>query len=207
MKRALLILLGPVVAAVGACTSAQEITRLERPTGRVCIVKHDAVKEGVLEEIRDGFARRSIATKTVDGTYAKKHGLWQPTWNADQVSDCEALCFYVANWSWDLAAYMYFANIWMTNADGSKRLGEATYDATSNLGPGKFINARSKIGELMDGMLADITSGSPAQGQTLVLPAEPDTAGRLQQLEDLRTKGLVSDEEYRAKRQEVLDAL
>jgi hypothetical protein len=49
-------------------------------------------------------------------------------------------------------------------------------------------------------------AGSPAAA-VLAAPAAPAAAQRLAELEDLRTRGLLSTEEYARKREEILKAL
>ena len=136
------------------CSAVQEITPFsgEKPSS-VCIVKHDAVKEAVLKTIETEYQANGVSTVVVDGIYELKHGLWQPRWYPDQVQTCDALNFYVANWGWDLAAYMKFANIWVTDLAGSEKIAQGTYDATRVAGPSKFISAEEKIKELVSKML------------------------------------------------------
>jgi len=204
---------------MAGCATHQDITKLEqyRPK-EVCIVKDDKVFEGVLEAIQDGFRQHAIDTRVVNGTYQQKHAMWHPVFSRSDTAGCDALLFYVANWSWDLAYYMYFANIWMTNADGSKKVAQATYDASHNIGVGKFVVAKDKIRELVDQMLASTpsfnnTGNSPLPVRAPNPPAmtrtshNPDATSRLEQLEDLHKKGLISDSEYAAKRRAILDQL
>ncbi len=140
-----------------ACASKQEISRIEGPRpAMVCIVEHTAVRgEGVIPAIQDGISRAGLQSRVVPGTYEKKHKLWHPNFDEQSVAGCDALLFYVANWNWDIAWYMYFASIWMTDSSGEKSIARATYDATLNAGPGKFIDAREKILELVDQMLSE----------------------------------------------------
>ena len=56
---------------------------------------------------------------------------------------------YTANWGWDLAMYMKYAEIKVYR--GVALVGLAVYDATRGGGrPDKFINAENKIRELVD---------------------------------------------------------
>jgi len=140
-----------------ACASRQDISRIEgpRPT-MICIVEHTAVRgEGVLPAIQDGIAKKGLQSRVVPGTYEKRDKLWQPHFDEKNVAGCDALLFYVANWNWDIAWYMYFASIWMTDGGGEKSIARATYDASLNAGPGKFINAREKNLELVDLLLSE----------------------------------------------------
>jgi hypothetical protein len=193
-----------VSSLITGCTTRQHVTRLETPKPQqVCIVQHHAVKAGVLEALQEGLTKHGMRNKVVPGVYELKHAMWQPRWNPEQVTSCDALIFYVANWSWDLALYMRFANVWMTPIDGSKKLSQATYDAGGNIGPGKFIVAREKILELVDQMIGDT-------GATLIVVPPTNKAGaqvRLQQLEELKKSGLISEPEYQRKRHEILNDL
>ena len=141
---------------LGGCVSAtQQITRVEgKKPKEVCIVRHDAVRVETLQAIQEGLQKNGIATRPVSGTYELKQNTWNPKWNAGEIRGCDAIGFYVANWRWDLANYMAFANIWMTTPDGSRKLGQATYDAMRVAGTSKFINAREKLLELVDQMVA-----------------------------------------------------
>ena len=193
------------ISVFAGCTTRQHITKLESPKPKqVCIVQHQAVRPGVLEAIQEGLSRHGMQNRVVNGAYEQKHAMWHPRFSPEQVSGCDALLFYVANWSWDLALYMRFANIWMTARDGTKRIAQATYDAGGNIGPGKFIVARDKILELVDQMM-----GGPGIAQP---PSSPTTSkvnvqNRLEQLEDLKKNGLVSEQEYQKKREEILNEL
>ena len=189
---------------LAGCTTRQHVSRLETPKPQqVCIVQHNAVKAGILEALQEGLTKHGMRYQVVPGIYEIKHAMWQPRWNAEQVKSCDALIFYVANWSWDLAIYMRFANVWMTPIDGSKKLAQATYDAGGNIGPGKFIVAREKILELVDQMVGT------AAAARIVVPAtnKAGAQARLEQLEDLRKTGLISEPEYQKKRQEILSEL
>ena len=145
-----------VIALLGGCVSAtQQITRVEgKKPKEVCVVRHEAVRAETLEAILEGFKKNGIATRTVSGTYELKHNTWNPKWNPAEIRGCDAIGVYVANWRWDLANYMAFANIWMITPDGSRKIGQATYDAMRVAGTSKFINARNKLLELVDQMVA-----------------------------------------------------
>jgi len=62
----------------------------------------------------------------------------------------------------------------------------------------------------IDKVLADPelqTATTTKEVPVATLPASPSVAERLQQLDDLREQGLVSEPEYNKKRQEILDQL
>ncbi len=137
-----------------SCSIKQEVTRLDTRPTNVCIVEHDAVRDGVLTAISEGLQRNGMAARQIKGQYSTKHNALLPTWAPADAAGCDALVFYTARWSWDLTTYMSFANIWMSNPDGTQKLAQATYDATGGGGRlDKFINAREKILELVDQMV------------------------------------------------------
>jgi hypothetical protein len=138
-----------------SCTTLQEVTPYSGPTATatICVVSHAAVKPGVLEAITEELAERGIAHRVIVGRYVKHHNSWQSSLTDGERDGCDAILRYVANWSWDIATYMYFASLWMTDSTDTNSIGRATYDASRNAGLGKFINARSKIRELVGEMV------------------------------------------------------
>lgn len=151
-SRTIIVLLS--VLLLGACASArQEVTRIEGGSPKqVCIVKHEAVRPEFLDALQEGFDKNGIRYRVIGGSYELRNQMWYPRWKTAEVGTCDALGFYVANWNWDLANYMSFANIWLTTPDGKKKIGQGLYDATKVMGSSKFINARSKVLELVDQM-------------------------------------------------------
>jgi hypothetical protein len=209
--------LSVTAAFLSGCASRQVVTRVEEPRlQEVCVVEHTAVQAATLLAIQDGLRIHGLRSRVVKGAYANNNSVWQGSVLRGDVVGCEALLFYVANWHWDLAYYMRYAQIWMTVGDGSRRIGEATYDAGNNIGPGKFIVARAKLLELMDQMFAGRTQANQAttlQPAPVIERAKPtgmsraDTASRLETLEELRKKGLLTEGEYMNKRRVILDEL
>jgi hypothetical protein len=135
------------------CTTVQNISKLEAGTNRVnlvCVVEHKAVRDTVLDVIKEGLTNHGVKYRVIPGSYQQKEKMWSPQFQQDQAAGCDAMLFYVANWNWDIAMYMHFANIWMTTPDRTRRLGSADYDARASLN--KFINAREKLLELLDGL-------------------------------------------------------
>ncbi|WP_076418335.1 Sbal_3080 family lipoprotein [Colwellia sp. UCD-KL20] len=149
MKFAYIILI--LSSTLFGCAAKQEITSFNTPLPqKVCIAKHDAVKQGFLEALIKGLESHRSETKIVRGIYEEKHGMYYPRIDLEEVEDCDAIAFYVANWHWDLALYMRFANIWITDKTMSKKIAQATY--TTGGGPDKFINAENKVLELVTQM-------------------------------------------------------
>jgi hypothetical protein len=68
------------------------------------------------------------------------------------LTDCPVTITYTANWRWDLAMYMAFAEI-KVYRDG-QLAGQATYDSLhGGANMNKFIKADAKIGELVHQLL------------------------------------------------------
>jgi hypothetical protein len=85
---------------------------------------------------------------------------------------------YTANWRWDLALYMAFAEI-IVYAEGTK-VGSAVYDSLhGGANMNKFINAEAKIRELVDELFRDFaptTSGSYSNARSQSFNPHPLSA-------------------------------
>ena len=208
--------IGLLVAASSAlmltgCSITQNVMPLEQKPQQICVVENKAVKEGVLEALQEGLHRHGAATRVIPGSYVLQQKMWIPAWQTTDAKGCDAMAMYVANWNWDLAMYMYFANIWMTSPDKTRDLGHAIYDASRGGGRmDKFIDARGKVLELVDALLAGSqpSTASPILASESAPPSAVDgTAERLKQLDELRDRKLISVEEYEAKRRAILDSI
>lgn len=143
-----------VASLLSGCAAKQEITQFNgKIPSQMCIAKHSAVKEGVLVALQKGLNSHGIKTSVINGSYIEKHGMWQPNVNPEEAKNCGAVVFYSARWSWDLATYMSFANIWVTDNTLNNKVAQATY--ISRHGLDKFINAENKILELVDSMVTN----------------------------------------------------
>lgn len=142
------------------CSIKQEVRPITYRPQQVCIVNHAAVKEGVLEALNEGFRNHHLSTRVIPGVYEEKFNAWYPTWQMQDAQGCDAMVLYVANWAWDLALYMHYANIWMTSPNGTSELARAVYNSgRGGANPAKFINGHKKIVELVNEMLTSM----PAQ--------------------------------------------
>jgi hypothetical protein len=137
-------ILAPVfVLLLGACAITQNVSPVEPFDGKeICVIENPAVVQAAFLP-----------------TYQKKlegKGYTVRVLPADaKVTDCPVTSTYTANWRWDLALYMAYADLRIfTNG---KQAGQATYDSLSggaNLG--KFIKADEKLGELVDQLFARV---------------------------------------------------
>jgi len=136
-KKLVLILIAGLF--VSACSIKQTVEQAEISNDAVlCIIENTDVRKGFLVEFQSALTAKSISHKVVDEKLIP--------------SDCEWTATYVANWTWDLALYMSYAEIKIFhngNLDG-----EATYDSTRGAANmNKFIDAEPKIHELVNELM------------------------------------------------------
>jgi hypothetical protein len=138
MKKLLSFLVfGVVILSLSGCTTKQVITPVTNIKKKdVCITENQLVKGDFLQVFMDTLKEKEYKV-TLKQAY-------------DNVEDCYLRADYTANWSWDLAVYMIYANIKVFEK-GVLR-GEAIYDASRNAGFGKFINGADKVRELVRGL-------------------------------------------------------
>jgi hypothetical protein len=113
----------------------RSILGLKKPPAQICIIKNEKVREGFLDAYGDALKAKSIQVKTLAETAT--------------LNDCPTTSTYTANWAWDMALYMRYAEIKVYRS--AAFVGEAGYDATWDGGRlDKFISAENKIRELVD---------------------------------------------------------
>jgi hypothetical protein len=141
-----LALLAGVLLLLGACAIHQKVDPVPRMNAReICIIDNPKVREGFLEAYRRALDHKGFQTRVLDKSATP--------------DECPLTSTYTANWRWDLALYLAFANI-TVYADGRK-VGRAVYDSLGGGGnPAKFINAEKKIQELVDQLFPDPASAS-----------------------------------------------
>jgi hypothetical protein len=128
-----------------ACTISTSVQPV--PSGdiqAVCIKENPATwSEGFLPALRAQFERRRIAT----ATYVQ----YPP-------AECRYRVEYDANWGWDVAIYLKYADIRIL--DGDRLIGRATYDARGAWGRvDKFGSTDAKLDQLMDRLLSGTGGG------------------------------------------------
>lgn len=134
MKRLLLLLIGSL--AVSSCAIRQTVSPMERFEGRqICIVQNPAVRATFLEAYQRALVAKGYDVKVLEA-------------NSSLIA-CPITSTYTANWRWDMALYMAYAELKVYN--NAKPSGEAKYDALHASGNmRKFIRAEEKIIELVD---------------------------------------------------------
>jgi hypothetical protein len=130
---------GLLILAVSGCAIKQEvkvadaISTVEKR--EVCVIQKSAVRAGFLEAYKAALTDKNYLVKTLPET--------------STIKDCPVVSTYNAQWRWDLALYMAYAEIKVFK-DGEK-VGSALYDSRSGGGNmGKFIDAEKKIKELTE---------------------------------------------------------
>jgi hypothetical protein len=222
---------GLFVISLTACAATQSITEFDSGAPKnICVAKHDAVREGVLDALEEGFRRHGSNTKVVRGIYEQKHNMWNSNIYREEVQDCDAIAFYVANWAWDISMYMHFASIWITDTGMTRRMAQATYQTGG--GPDKWIDAREKILELVDEMyvsadlvsvsspdsptetVPEVTQDIPAgvgedvlQNDAALPPGSDEDIEALKKLKSMYEQGLITKKDYIAEKQEILDEM
>lgn len=184
-----------IVLGLSGCSITQTIDPIKTPISRVCVHENpDVLMDEFQPELERQIQEKGFPTKSYTGA---------------QPNDCSHRLEYTANWAWDMAMYLTYADIQVFDRGGLA--GKAVYDARSGSGRlDKFGRTAEKIKPLIDELF-----GSAPQGPIAVQPStweqvvdsQPDTAARLRELESLKEQGLVTDEEYARKRQGILDAI
>lgn len=127
------------VLGLSACSIKQKIDPIEvSNTTEVCILENKDVRPGFLAEFEKVLQEKKI-----------KYSLVQ---ELDAQNGCDWTATYTANWAWDLALYMVYAEIkvfYQGRLDG-----EAVYDARmGGANMNKFIDAEPKIRELVEQLM------------------------------------------------------
>lgn len=100
----------------------------------MCVVENPAVKHDFLNAYKTALSDRGYTVRQL------------PV--GSSLIECPITSTYSANWRWDMALYMAYADITVYN--NGKPAGKATYDSTRGGGNmSKFIDAKKKIVELV----------------------------------------------------------
>jgi len=121
---------------MSGCAIHQAVTPVAQfDEKEVCIIENLSVKAGFLETYKRVLTGKGYAVR----------GLSEAT----SLVECPITSTYAANWRWDLALYMAYAEIKVYR--NGKPTGEAIYNSLNGgANMGKFINAETKITELVN---------------------------------------------------------
>lgn len=138
-----LILSAAALPLLAACAITQTVSPVEPFEGKeICVIENQSVVQaGFLPTYRQKLEGKGYTVRVLPADA--------------KVTDCPVTSTYTANWRWDLALYMAYADLRIfTNG---KQAGQATYDSLSGgANMNKFIKADEKIGELVDQLFARV---------------------------------------------------
>jgi len=104
-------------------------------SGEICIIDNPDVRETFLDIYRRELEKKGFRTRVIPVTATH--------------FDCPQVSRYTANWRWDIAMYMAFAEI--SIYEDGKRVGRVVYDSLQgDFNVGKYGHAETKIVELVD---------------------------------------------------------
>ncbi|WP_447077535.1 Sbal_3080 family lipoprotein [Shewanella algae] len=139
MTKRLAILLLTSFLGLSACSIKQQLdpVALHQDAG-LCILENPKVREGFLQEVEKVLREKQIRYRLVQELNAAEQCDWTAT--------------YSANWAWDLALYMVYAEIKVYHQ--GRLDGQAIYDARmGGANMNKFIDAEPKIRELINQLI------------------------------------------------------
>lgn len=122
---------------LSGCTISTNIKPVPIKISNLCIKNNPSVfMDGFLPELKSQIESKGITTRVMDDVMAK---------------DCSYQLEYTANWRWDLAMYLTYAELKVyTNDNPRLSIGEAIYDARSGSGRfDKFGPTANKISPLV----------------------------------------------------------
>ena len=124
------------VSVLAGCAIQQTVTPVARVEGRqICIISNPAVRAGFVQAYERSLVNKGYTVRQLPPAAA--------------TSDCPVTSTYTANWRWDLAMYMAYAEIKVFS--NGRAIGEAKYDSLrGGANMNKFISAESKIDELVN---------------------------------------------------------
>ncbi len=130
-----------------ACTITTRVQPIPRDTVKaVCIKENPAVwSKGFLPVLRAQF---------------EGHGIVASVYTEDVPADCRHRVEYEANWYWDVAVYLQYADVRIF--DGDRLIGRATYDARdAGARLDKFGPTARKLERIMTRLLTGPSAGEP----------------------------------------------
>lgn len=183
------------VITLSACTSMSvQPVDPQLNVQHVCIQDNpQVIIDGFVEYLQDDFKRHGISTEVI-GTQRPRH--------------CEYVLSYTARRSWDITAYMSTASISLTRNGRSVASVNWRLKGKGGMSLTKFKGTESKLDDIVDQLLA----GYQAEPDSFVGNVEDDSVfsanvdAELQQLEALRERGIITDEEFEDEKRALLSS-
>ncbi len=210
--RGMSILLITILAA--ACTSVTvKPVDSSLNTRHVCIQDNPKVTvRDFVPVVRDGFARHGISTEIITN---------------QKPARCDLVLTYTARRSWDIGTYLSVAELVLSR--NSLEVARANFHlrGKGGLALNKWRGTKSKMDPVIDELLAGYSivpaSERPAVTSYAVADEPPVDVGEhaqsaneseksediyteLMKLDDLRQKGILTDEEFEAQKRKLLEA-
>ena len=125
-----------MMTTLTACSIHQTVKPVEAFQGKeVCIIENPAVRVGFLDTYEQSLMSKGYHPRQLPAS--------------SSLTTCPISSTYSANWRWDMALYMEYAEIKVY--EEARPIGEATYNARNGgASMGKFIDAEKKIRELVN---------------------------------------------------------
>jgi hypothetical protein len=193
MCRIRLFALLAVCAGMTGCSITQTVDPIKAAqVSQVCVLDNkDIFMDGFQPEVQRQIEAKNIPTKVYTGP---------------RPAECSHYVEYTANWQWDMAMYLTYAEFRVYDASGLA--GSAFYDARRGGGRlDKFGPTAEKIRPLIDQLFGAVSVGPslvPAQAESAATTSTSDRSARLQELQKLHAQGLITDEEFSARKQAIL---
>jgi hypothetical protein len=192
MQRIHVLALIGIAAGLAGCSITQTVDPLKQArVSQVCVLDNkDILMDEFQPEVQKQIEAKHIPTMVYTGA---------------RPPQCSHYLEYTANWQWDMAMYLTYAEFRVYDSKG--QVGNAFYDARRGGGRlDKFGHTADKIRPLIDELFGSVTVGPvlvPAQSSSAATSGK-DAAARLQELQKLHDQGLISDDEFNEKRQAIL---
>ena len=192
--------LAAVAALMTGCSINNTVEPLPAvPVSKICILENPKV-------LMDGFQPEVVSQ--LQAMNYQTH-----LYTGERPSECSHHLEYTANWEWDMAMYLTYAEFRVYDAGGI--VGTATYNARhGGIRLDKFGPTAEKIRPLLVELFAATKAGEAvpvaaapaAEGQALAA-AGSGAEARLQELARLKEQALITEEEYASKRREILSEI
>ena len=134
---------------LGGCSIVTVVEPLRQPISSACIHDNpDVWSKQFLPELQQQFARHGVQTQVFAG---------------ERPAGCVLVVEYTAEWTWDLAVYLEYADIRIDDLSGTfpKTLGRVTYNAReAGLRFDKFGRGSAKLDDLIDRLFASLPANA-----------------------------------------------
>ncbi len=182
-----------IIAGCASTAVVEPVDAKAHQIEQVCIVKNPKAEVADLVEVlRVGFTRHNIRT----ATYEKSQ---LPT-------SCDYTLTYIARQEWDFATFMSYAQLQIHH--GGSVIASAEYNH-SGFDTEKWSRTATKIDPLVDELLAGFPMPPTSAGLSGTGPARPldqtnDVYTQLLKLDELRQKGVITQQEFDEQEKKVL---